>query len=171
MCTSCRGNTNWRFQILFSKLHLQNILLTKNSKCTFFQNSKRRPPILRRFDFHNYFLFGVNLCGRARKFSSPPVATNCFTNSRPRPKVTWTVKKDTKDKGEYKPEFEPNTTSKWKPNECLNVRNPFRPSQFPLLLDKEALQTNCSVSLSRGTIHSYTLLPFCDSVVGIYTAQ
>jgi hypothetical protein len=85
----------------------------------------------------------------------------------PRPEDTYIRKEDTKDIGEYKPELEPNTTSKWKPNECLKIGNPVRPAKFPLLLDIKALQTSRRVSLQA---HTCTLILLCDSAIGIYIA-
>ena len=85
----------------------------------------------------------------------------------PRPEDNYTGKEDTKDNREYKPEFEPHTISKWKPNECLKRGNSVRPAKFPLLLDRKEPQTRRRVSLQA---HTCTMLLLCDSAVGIYTA-
>jgi hypothetical protein len=95
-----------------------------------------------------------------------PVDANSFMNS-PRSEDNYIGKEDTKDNGEYKPEFEPNTTSKWKPNECLKIGNSVRPAKFPLLLGRIAPQTRRRVSLQT---HTCTRLLLCNSAVGIYTA-
>jgi hypothetical protein len=85
----------------------------------------------------------------------------------PRLEDNYTGKEDTKGNEEYKPEFEPNTTSKWKPNEGLKIGNSARPAKFRLLLDRKAPQTSRRVSLQA---HTCTLILLCDSAIGIYTA-
>jgi len=84
----------------------------------------------------------------------PPVDANSFMNN-PRPENNYIGKEDTKDNGEYKPEFEPHTISKRKPNGCLKIGNSVWPAKFPLLLDRKAPQTRRRVSLQA---HTCTLL-------------
>ena len=176
MYTSCRWNTNWRFQTLLVKLHLQQVLLTTNSKCTISKICVLHPLDFVKEGLLFYFtsIFNIIFCLvliYAKERASSQVLQWPLT-------LLWTAlslkapalgRRTRKMKWNTNRHSNPTLPLNGSETNVSNVRNPVRPSQFPLSLDREALQTNRPVTLQAR--HTCILLLFCHSAVRIYTAQ